>query len=275
MSTISLPPRSMEQQHVRVSTLGVLRSEWTKTRSLRSTVWTLATVVFLMLGLSALFSAVTASQYSGFDAAQKAQFDPIGVSLSGVTFAQLAIGVLGVLVMSGEYTTGMIRASLTAVPRRLPVLWGKIAVFSAVAFVVTLVTSFGTFFLGQSILHGQGLDVALSSPGALRSVIGATLALTVSGVIGLALGALIRSSAGAISIFVGVFFVLTPLAGLLPSSISDHLVKYLPAAAGGALYGGDMGVPNPLSPWAGFAVLCGYAVLLVAAAAFRLRRTDA
>ena len=260
---------------LKVTQARVLRSEWTKFRSLRSTVWTLLVGVVLMIGIGALFSAVTANQFHRFSPAEIAQFDPISTSLTGITFAQLAIGVLGVLMITGEYSTGMIRSSLTAVPRRLPVLWAKLSVFAGIVLVVSLVTSFVSFFLGQALLNTHDLGVTISSPGALRSVIGAALYMTVAGLIGMTIGSLLRNTAAGISTFVGVFFVLPPLAGLLPSSISDHLVQYFPSNAGQALYGGTHNVTNVLSPWAGFTVLCAYAVVLIALAAWRLRRTDA
>jgi ABC-type transport system involved in multi-copper enzyme maturation permease subunit len=253
----------------------VLRSEFTKFRSLRSTLYTLLVAVVLMIGIGALFSAVTASQYRTFSASDRASFNPISTSLDGITFAQIAFGVLGVLLMSGEYSTGMIRSSLTAVPRRLPVLWGKLAVFAGTIFGVSLVASFVSFFLGQALLSGHHLSVAITAPGALRSVIGAALYVTVAGLIGVALGALLRNTAAGISTFVGVFFVIPPLTGLLPSSVSAHLTQYLPSNAGEVLYGGAQGVQNALSPWAGFALLCGYALVLIGAAAWRLRRADA
>jgi ABC-2 type transport system permease protein len=121
-----------------------------------------------------------------------------------MTFAQLAIGVLGVLLISGEYSTGMIRSSLTVVPRRLPVLWAKLGVFAGAVFGVTLVTSFVSFFLGQALLSSHHLNVAISAPGALRSVIGTALYATVAGMIGMALGALLRNTAAGISTFVAV-----------------------------------------------------------------------
>jgi len=177
--------------------------------------------------------------------------------------------------MSGEYSTGMIRSSLTAVPRRLPVLWAKLAVFAGVIFSVSLVTSFVSFFIGQALLSSHHLSVAITAPDALRSVIGAALYVTVAGMIGVALGAVLRNTAAGISTFAAVFFVIPPLTGLLPASISDHMVQYLPSNAGEVLWGGTHGVANPLSPWTGFAVLCGYAVILIAGAAWRLRRADA
>src|SRR5580693_1547249 len=222
----------------------VLRSEFTKFRSLRSTAYTLLTAGVLMVGLGAVFAVV-------------------------------AFGVLGVLVASGEYSTGMIRASLTAVPRRLPVLWGKLAVFASMIFPVSLIASFISFFLGQVLLNSHHIGVSISAPGALRSVVGAALYITVAGLIGVSLGALFRNTAAGIATFAGVFFVIPPLASLLPSSISGHLSPYLPSNAGAALWGGAQNAQNALAPWTGFALLCGYAVVLIAAAAWRLRRSDA
>ncbi len=263
------------QSGLRVSQGRVLRSEWTKFRSLRSTVITLGVTVVLMIAISALFAAVTANQYHTFSGKDRLDFNPISTSLGGISFAQLAIGVLGVLLMSGEYSTGMIRSSLTAVPRRLPVLWGKLGVFGGVAFVVTLITATVAFFAGQSLLAGKGLDVSITSPGAVRSVFGAALYLTVAGMFGIALGALLRNTAGGITTFVGVFFVVPPLMGLLPSSISDHVTQYLPSNAGAVVYDGTRDLHGALSPWVGLAVMCAYLVALLGAAAWRLSRTDA
>lgn len=260
---------------LKVTQARVLVSEFTKFRTVRSTVWTLLVAVVLMIGLSALFAAVTASQYHTFGPADRASFNPVSTSLGGMMFAVVAFGVLGVLMMSGEYSTGMIRSSLTAVPRRLPVLWGKLAVFAGVIFSVSLVASFISFFLGQALLNSHQLGVSITAPGALRSVIGAALYVTVAGMIGVALGALFRNTAAGIATFAGIFFVIPPLTGLLPASISDHLTQYLPSDAGEAVWGGARGVTDALSPWTGFALLCGYAVVLIAAAALRLRRVDA
>jgi ABC-2 type transport system permease protein len=260
---------------LKVTQARVLVSEFTKFRTVRSTLWTLLVAVVLMIGLSALFAAVTASQYHTFDAADRASFNPVSISLGGMMFAVVAFGVLGVLMISGEYSTGMIRSSLTAVPRRLPVLWGKLAVFAGVIFSVSLVASFISFFLGQALLNSHQLGVSITAPGALRSVIGAALYVSVAGMIGVALGALFRNTAAGIATFAGIFFVIPPLTGLLPASISDHLTQYLPSYAGEAVWGGVRGVTNALSPWTGFALLCAYAVVLIAAAAVRLRRVDA
>ncbi len=277
MSAVLTPaaPTAARAPALKVTQARVLLSEFTKFRSLRSTMYTLLTAVTLMIGIGALFSAVTASQYHSFSAADKAAFNPVATSLQGTVFAVVALGVLGVLLMSGEYTTGMIRSSLTAVPRRLPVLCSKLAVFAGTIFSVSVVASFISFFLGQALLSGHHLGVAITAAGALRSVIGAALYITVAGMIGVALGALVRNTAAGIAAFAGVFFVIPQLTRLLPASIGNHLTPYLPSNAGGVLWGGAANAHDALAPWTGFALLCGYAVVLIAAAAWRLRRADA
>lgn len=275
MTTTSAPalrPATTDRDaRLRVTQSRVLLSEWTKFRSLRSTMSTLLVAVVLMIGLGALFTAIAASQPGGFGPGENAT----STSLTGTFFAQLAIGVLGVLLIGGEYSTGMIRSSLTVVPRRLPMLWAKLAVFAAAVFGTMLVASLVSFGLGQALLTERHLDVSLASPGALRSIVGAALYLTVAGVTGVALGALLRNTAAAISTFVGVYFVIPPLTMLLPASLSDHFTQYLPSNAGAMVVGGNYGVGNPLSPWTGFGVMCAYALALIAIAAWRLRHVDA
>jgi ABC-2 type transport system permease protein len=275
VATQPVPARAAGGPRLKVTQARVVVSEWTKFRSLRSTMYTLLAAVVLTIGIGAIFSAVTASQYHTLSAADKAAFNPISTSLRGISFAVVAFGVLGVLLMSSEYSTGMIRASLTVVARRLPVLWAKLAVFAGAIFSVSLVASFISFFLGQALLSSHHLSVAITAPGAVRSVIGAALYVTVAGMIGVALGGLLRNTAAGISTFAAVFFVIPSLTALLPASVSDHLSKYLPSNAGEVLWGETLGVKNVLSPWTGFAVLCGYAVVLIAGAAWRLRRADA
>lgn len=260
---------------LRVSQRRVILSEWTKLRSLRSTLFTLLAAVVLSIGIGILFTAVTAAQWVHLHPAERASFNPVTASLSGITFSQLAIGVLGIMLITGEYSTGMIRASLTAVPHRLPVLWGKIAVFVGVVGVLSLITSFSSFFLGQTMLATahRGLNVGLSAPDALRQVIGSALYVVVAGVLAMAIGTLLRNTAASISTFVALFFVVPPLLSLLPASFTTHVSPYLPAAAGQAVWSTRATVS--MAPWTGFALFCGYAVVLVALAAWRLRRSDA
>jgi ABC-type transport system involved in multi-copper enzyme maturation permease subunit len=271
-ATLAPPAAPLDgAKQLRVTQSRVVLSEWTKFRSLRSTLHTLLVAVVLTIGLGALFAAIAANQPGGFNAGETA----ISTSLTGTFFAQLAIGVLGVLVISGEYSTGMIRASLTVVPGRLPMLWAKLAVYATAVFLTMLVASLTSFLVGQALLNERHLDASLSTPGAIRSIIGAALYLTVAGITGLALGALLRNTAAAISTFVGAYFVIPPLTMLLPASLSDHFVQYLPSNAGAMVVGGDYGVSNPLAPWTGFGVMCAYTLVLIAIAAWRLRRVDA
>jgi ABC-2 type transport system permease protein len=263
-------PTTAKGTRLRVTQARVLLSEWTKFRSLRSTVTTLLVAVALTIGLGAMFAAITANAATGFGPGTTA----VSTSLTGTFFAQLAVGVLGVLLITGEYSTGMIRSSLTVVPSRLPMLWGKLAVFAITVFLTMLAASFGSFFVGQALL-GDQLNASLSDPGASRSVLGAALYLTVAGLTAIALGALLRNTAAAITTFVAVFFVIPPLTNLLPASLTDHFVQYLPSNAGAVMLDGTYGIAHPLTPWTGFAVMCTYAVVLIGIAAWRLRRVDA
>jgi len=271
LTPTTTPSTGNGSTRLRVTQVRVLLSEWTKFRSLRSTVSTLLIAVVVMIGLGAMFAAITASQTTGFEPGVTA----ISTSLTGTFFAQLAVGVLGVLLITREYSTGMIRSSLTVVPSRLPMLWGKLTVFAGTVFLTMLAASVTSFLVGQALTSGQHLDASLSDPGALRSVLGAALYLTVAGLTAIALGALLRNTAVAITTFVAVFFVIPPLTNLLPTSLTDHFVQYLPSNAGAVLLDGTFGVAHPLSPWTGFAVMCGYAVVLIGFAAWRLRRVDA
>lgn len=258
---------------MKVTQARVINSEWTKFRSLRSTNITLLVSVVLTVGLGALISGLEASQWATATAADRANFNPVVTSLRGVNIAQLAVGVLGVLLISGEYATGMIRASLTAVPKRLPVLWAKLGVFSGVVGAVSVVSAFAAFFLGQSLLASKHLGVSLGSPHALRMILGAGAYLVLVGIIGMALGGLLRNTAAAISSLVALFFVIPPLLGLLPKSWSDNIGPYLPSNAGDAFWGQPTG--THLSALAGLLVLCGWAAAAVAAAAIRLKNRDA
>ena len=272
MTTTSAPSAAdTAPPGLRVTPSRVVLSEWTKFRSPRSTIYTLLMAVVFMIGLGALITAITANQPGGLGPGESS----VSVSLSGIFFAQLAIGVLGVLLITGEYSTGMIRSSLTVVPRRLPMLWGKVAVFAGVVLLTMVVASFTAFFAGQAVLGGQHPGASLSDPGALRAVVGAALYVTVAGITALAMGALLRNTAAAITTFVAVFFVFPTLTLLLPASVTDHFVQYLPSNLGGVLTGSTSGLAHPLAPWTGFSVLCGYAVVLVGFAAWRLRRVDA
>jgi ABC-type transport system involved in multi-copper enzyme maturation permease subunit len=202
--------------------------------------------------------------------------DPVAVAARseiGNIFAQLALGALAVLLISGEYGTGMIRSSLAAVPRRLPVLWGKLAVYVATVLPISAIAATSAFLLGPAVWRGKGRHpVSFGDDGVARIVLGPALYLSVAGVIALAIGALVRNTAAGITTVVALFFVLPTATQALPERFAD-LGRFLPSNAGGALYHQALS-PQSMSPWSGFALLCGYAVVLVAAAAWKLGRRD-
>jgi ABC-2 type transport system permease protein len=255
-----------------VTQVRVVRAEWTKLRALRSTRWCTLAAAVLITGLGALIAG-SGTPYkisAGNTAASGAS-----AALLGVLFAQLVVGVVGVLAFSGEYGTGMIRATLAVVPARLPVLWAKVIVLAGLMLPVTLLFSFADFFIATAINASRGGSViSLTDPGVLRTVAGASLYLTVVVIIGLALGALLRKTAAGLSVFAAVFFVIPIVVNALPSNIKGF-APYLPSNAGGVLWGSPLGSAHALGPWTGFGCLCGYALVLTAAAAWRLRRRDA
>jgi ABC-2 type transport system permease protein len=255
-----------------VTQVRVVRAELTKLRGLRSTWWCALTAVVLLVGLGAIIAGSGTPYHvsPGNTAAAGASG-----ALLGVLFAQLVVGVIGVLAFSGEYGTGMIRATLAVVPARLPVLWAKLIVLAGLVLPVSMLCAFVDFFAATATLSSRGGSViSLTDPGVLRTVIGSSLYLTVVVIIGLALGALLRKTAAGLSVFAAVFFVLPIVTEALPHNITGF-APYLPSNAGGTLWGQGVTGAHALGPWAGFAVLCGYAVVLTAAAAWRLRRRDA
>jgi ABC-2 type transport system permease protein len=257
----------------RVTQLRVIRSEWTKLRTLRSSLLSLLAAVVFIVGFGILVPAVVAANWPPSNPADRAGFEPVAVSLAGAFLAQLAIGVLGVMFITSEYATGMIRATFAAVPRRLPVLWAKTVVFAAVSLVVTAVSTLAAFLIGQSLLSAKGIATDLAQPGVLRAVLGTALYVTVVGLLGLGIGALLRNTAASIATLFGVLLVLPVIVLFLPGGWSTRIGKYLPGNAGGAIMT-VRGDPGALSPWAGFGIFCLYAVAVLALAAVALRRRD-
>ncbi|MFD7582235.1 ABC transporter permease [Kitasatospora sp. NPDC059817] len=261
----------------RVTPVRVLRSEWAKLWSLRSTWITLGLgLLFLVaFGLIAAFqfkSRITSGR--PMDRGDFADASALSLSLFGTNFAQLAFGVLGVLVAAGEYSTGMIRSTLAAVPRRLPVLWSKAAVYGVVVLLLGTVGVFVAFAADSGILSGTRAAMTFSDAGVLRGLLGAGLYLALVGVIGVALGALLRSVAGGISVLVASLMLVPGLISLLPSSWQDHISPYLPSHAGEAMFALHHDATT-LSPAAGLAVFLLWTVLALAGAAVRLVRSDA
>ncbi len=263
--------------HARVRTTSVLRAEWTKLRTVRSSAWTVFALAVITLGIAAIAGTTVSNSWHTMSAFERQTFDPTALSLRGTLFGQLVIGVLGILVMSAEYSTGSIRSTLMAVPSRSKVLLSKIAVMAAVGFVVSEVLSFGSFFLGQTLLSSPAPHATLSQPGVLRAVVGGGLVLTVLGLFALGLATIIRHSAAAITSYVGMLLVLPLVVQALPSSISQPITKYLPFHISNAMTSVThvLGNGPSLSPWTGFAVLCGYAFVALAVGMWMLVRRDA
>ncbi|HEX6684289.1 MAG TPA: hypothetical protein VF062_15905 [Candidatus Limnocylindrales bacterium] len=277
MTTVSTAPGW--QSRLRVTLPRVVKSEWIKFWSLRSTWITLLAAVVVFAGIGLLASSIggdgaAASGPPGPGGPGGGQAtDPTSLSLAGSMFAQLILGTLGVLLIATEYSTGMIRSTLAGVPKRLPVLWAKLLVFVSVVFTVAVAASFATFLAGQAILGADG--VSISDTGVLRAVLGTAVYLTGAGVLGLALGALLRSTAGAITTLFGGLFVLPGVSGLLlPDSWSDKVTPYLPSNAGNAFTAVTQNA-DQLSPSAGLAVFAGYLIIAVVAAALKLKNRDA
>ncbi|MEU7751334.1 ABC transporter permease [Micromonospora sp. NPDC049101] len=243
---------------------GVAAAEWTKFSSLRSTWITTGISVFLLIA----FGMIASASFSGDN------LTSVDLALSGSALAALSVGVLGALLGASEYTTGMIRATLAAVPRRLPVLWSKSLVAGAAAFVTMTIGAFAAFALGSAVLNDKIGSLGLGDDGVLRALLGAGLYLGLVAVLGVALGMIVRSSAGAIAILAGALLVVPGLAPLLPDSISEAITPYLPSNAGSAVMA-LAPTDGTLDPWAGLAVFAGYVAVTLAAAAYRLKKTDA
>jgi ABC-2 type transport system permease protein len=251
-----------------------MASEWTKLRSVRSTVYSLFATVAITVGLGALVSWAFVSRFDRLGRAEQVTFDATAHSLRGILLAQIAIGVLGVLIISAEYTTGLIRPTFTTMPQRRTVLAAKVIVFGGVALVVAAVSSFAAFAIGQVILSSKHLDVSLGDPGVFRAVCGATAYLVFVGLMALGLGTLLRRTAGAISALFGLVLVLPLLAQALPSPWNTDVSKVLPGPAGFALFTVRPD-PDLLSPAMGALVCLLWLVAIYVLATVLLTRRDA
>jgi ABC-2 type transport system permease protein len=256
----------------------LLVAEWTKIRSVQSTMWSLLAFVVVAVGFSALIATVIAHDWNApgnHPNHARLLTDPTAVIFgAGLGLGQLAICVLGVIVMTSEYTSGTIRASLLAVPGRIPMLAAKALVFALLDFVVSAITVFAVFFLTTAILRSH-ISITLSQPGVTRAVIGAILYLTVLGLFALSIGGLIRHTAGAIAIVIATVIVVPPLVGLIPGTIANHIHGYLPTVAGQLVAQTTQEPGDVLSAWQGFGVFCLWTAVLLAACGWLLLRRDA
>ncbi|MCU1401596.1 MAG: transport system permease protein [Acidimicrobiales bacterium] len=263
-----------EASAIKVTARRVTRSEWLKLRTLRSSWLTMALAIVSVPGIGIAIAWSTANDWPNMRPRQKLHFDPLADPLSGFNLAQLAVGVLAVMLIAGEYSGGMIRATLAAVPRRLPVLWAKVGVLTTLTLVTMVPTAIVTFFISEHFLAVRHIAVTWSTPDVPRIVIGVGLYLTVVAALAMGIGAIVRNVAGGIGAFVGIILVLPVIASALPQTWGDRINKWLPSNAGQALM--SISSDNStLSPWRGFIVFAGYAVVALIAASILLRRRDA
>ncbi len=273
---VTPPPARITDPHLAVTLPRVMKSEWIKLRSIRSIVITLLASAVVVIGIGLLAAAVQTGNITpsggGPRRAQGFGTDPTGISLAGVQLAQLIVAIVGVLLVSSEYSTGSIRGTLSAVPRRWPVLLSKVVVLGAVTFVVELVAVVVAFFAGQAVLGHKG--VSIGDTGVIPAVIGAAVFLTATALLGVALGFLLRSTASGIAVVVVAFFLLPGILGLFSTSIQDDIRPYLPSSAGTSLTSVTH-TSEYLNYWPALALLLGYVVVLVGAALVRMMRSDA
>lgn len=252
-----------------------LAAEATKLRTVRSTLWTLLATLVATIGLGTLISAARVSRWGHLSLRERLSFDPAASSLRGIFLAQLALGVLGVLIISSEYATGMIRTTLSAMPKRPVVLAAKALVFALVAFVVVAVVGcVVAFAIGQSIFASKHVGVSIGDPGVLRAVVGGAAYLTAVGLLGLALGTLLRRTAGAIATLFGVLLIVPALVSALPSPWNTDISRYLPSDAGRALFT-VRSQSDLLSPLGGLVVLVVWVVAALVIAGLALQARDA
>lgn len=253
--------------------LQAVRSEWTKIRSVASTVWTLSVAAVVTVALGALISYLTGHDVGGRPAQRGPSFDPTYTSFAGMSLGQLAMIVFGVLVVSNEYSTGMIRVSLAAVPRRAVFLFSKVAVATALAFVVSLATSFAAFFLGQAMLGAH--HASLGRPGVLRAVIGGALYMTLIAMFSMGVAAMLRSPLLSLGILMPFFFLISNILGNVPAT--EKIGRYLPDQAGSRIMQvvHGAGDDTPYGPWAGLGIMALWVIAALLGGYALLRRRDA
>jgi ABC-2 type transport system permease protein len=258
----------------RVAFHRVLLSEWTKLRSVRSTKWSLAVGFLLTIAFPVVFSFVTSSHWGSMSPHERADRHPLDIALAGVNVAQLAIAVLGVLLISAEYSTGSIRSTFTAVPKRLPVLWAKLLDYAVVSIVLMVPAVLVSFFASQAILARHDiLQISFTQAGVARSVLGGALYVMLVGIFALAIGAIVRNTAGGIAAFAAIFFVLPPLMFVLPTSWNNAISQYLPSNAGRQLFALQHAA-HTLTPLHGGLVFVAYCAAAILIAAVLLVRRD-
>lgn len=251
----------------------VIRSEWTKIRSVASTVWTLSLAVVVTIALGMLISALSKNEFDKMNARDRLSFDPTFISFAGMTLGQLAMIVFGVLVVSNEYSTGMIRTSLAAVPKRGTFLFSKVAVATGLALVVGMATSFAAFFLGQAMLGAH--RASIGDPGVLRAVVGGGLYMTLIAMFSMGVAAMLRSPMLSLGILMPFFFLISNILGNV--SATKKIGRYLPDQAGSKIMQvvTPVGDDTPYGPWGGLAIMVAWVAAALLGGYVLLKRRDA
>jgi ABC-2 type transport system permease protein len=275
MSATITAPRQTDNTHL--SSVGIVRSEWIKLRTVRSTIWSYAIVVVVSLGIALLLSFAT--NFGGQAPTTDIHNDIVlQTATFGVYFGQLIVAVLGVLIVSGEYTTGMIRSTLTAVPKRVPALAAKALVLFVATFVVGIISAFGSLLIAVPVLGGQGIDADFSDGSLIGNLVLAAVYLALVAVFALGLGTVLRSSAGGIAAALGTILLLPTIlqlfAGLTQAQWAMDLMPYLFSNAGNGMYTPAIGAGG-LEQWQSALVVLGWVVVSLVAGALLLKRRDA
>jgi hypothetical protein len=252
----------------------VARSEWIKFRSVRSTIMGMLTFIVLTIGLGVLFTWAVRGHWAAMSISDKLTFDPTSTSLGGTQLAQFAVGVIGSLFITSEYTSGAIRTTLTAVPDRVRLALAKLVVLVISMLVISEIVCVSAFLVGMKIFSGAVPTASLSSEPVLRAVLMAGVYLTLLAMLGFALGLIVRHSAATISVYT-VLLLVVPIIGLfLPQSWQNAFQRYEPLSLGGSM----MSVQpqsNSFGVWGAFAVLSLYVAVILAAGITMLQRRDA
>lgn len=252
----------------------LVRSEWIKLRSLRSSKWTLAAMVVVTVGLGALFSALMAAHWDHASASDKATWDPTNESLAGAAFGQLAVAVFGVLAITAEYASGTIRSSVAAVPRRTPLVVAKALVYGGVALTVGEVISFASYFIGQALYSGHMPISHIGDPGVIRAITLTGGYFAIVSLIALGIGLALRHTAGAITSLVALLIVLPSIIAALPSGAQNALERFMPEQIAASSTGAVLPEAHYFGPWTGLSMLFLYAAVAMGLGTWRFLRRD-
>jgi ABC-2 type transport system permease protein len=275
MTTLTLNSRkTVEPDGRNSSILPVLQAEWTKLRSLRSTRWIAIAMLVATIGIGAAITAADGSHFHSLSPGDRATWDPTDESMVGMVFGQLAVVVLAVLAVTGEYSSGTIRSSIAAVPRRTPVLFAKCAVVGGAVLALGEAVAFVSFWLGQAVLSANAPTAAIGDPHVLRAITLAGAYLALIALISIGLGFILRNTAGAIAVMVGLLLVLPAVFQALPMSVQNSVGQFMPEQIAANSMAAVVHQPHALGPVVGTLVLASYAAVALAFGARSLRRRD-